>query len=48
MFTVYLMNHIFQISLLLIRVIERIIELNCFCKHIIKVRGNQPAIFVLN
>ena len=47
-FTVYLMNHIFQTSVLLIRVTECIIELNWLCKHIKKVRSSQPAIFVLN
>ena len=47
-FTVYLMNHIFQTSVLLIRVIQCIIELNWLCKHIKKVRSSQPAILVLN
>ena len=47
-FTVCLMNHIFQTSVLLIRVAECIIELNWLCKHIKKVRSCQPAIFVLN
>ena len=46
-FTAYLMNHIFQISALLIRIIE-CIELNWLCKHMKKTRTSQAAILVLN
>ena len=42
--TVYLMNHIFQTSVL----IMECIELNWLCKHIKKIRSSQPAIPVLN
>ena len=42
-FTVYLMKHIFQTSVL----IMECIELNCLCKHMKKIRSSQPAIPVL-
>ena len=43
-FTVYLMNHIFQTSVL----IMECIELNWLCKHMKKVRSSQAAILVMN
>ena len=43
-FTVYLSNHIFQTSVL----IMECIELNWLCKHIKKIKSSQPAIPVLN
>ena len=42
--TVYLMNHIFQTSVL----IMECIELNWLCKHMKRIRSSQPAIRVLN
>ena len=39
-FTVYLMNHIFQTSVL----IMESIELNWLCKHIKNIRSSQPVI----
>ena len=42
--TIYLMNHIFQTSVLIMECIER----NWLCKHIKKIRSSQPAIPVLN
>ena len=47
-FTVCLMNHIFQTFILLKYVIMKFIELNWLCKHMKKVRSSQAAIFVLN
>ena len=43
-FTVFLMNHIFQASVLILKCIE----LNWLCKQIKKIRSSQPAILVLN
>ena len=43
-FTVYLMNHIFQTSVL----IMECIELNWLRKHMKKIRSSKPAIPVLN
>ena len=42
--TIYLMNHIFQASVL----IMECTELNWLCKHIKKIRSSQPSIPVLN
>ena len=47
-FTVYLMNHIFQTSVLLICDNGKYKRTYCLCKHIKKVRSSQPAILVLN
>ena len=47
-FTVYLMNQIFQTSLLLIRDNGCLIELNYLCKHIKKIRCSQSVILVMN
>ena len=46
-FTVYLMNHIVQTSVLLNVIIE-CIELNWLCKHLKKIRSIQATILVLN
>ena len=46
-FTDYLMNHIFQTFVFLLRVIE-CIKLNWLCKHMKKVRRSKAAILVLN
>ena len=40
------MNHIFQTSVILMRVMEYI-ERNWLCKHMKKVKSNQEAILVL-
>ena len=45
-FTVYLMNHIFETSVLLIR--DNIMYRTWLFKHLKKVRSIQAAIFVLN
>ena len=48
LFTVYLMNHLFKISVLLIPVMKCIMEVNWLRKHLKKVRSSQPVILVLN
>ena len=46
-FTVCLMNHLFQTSVLFNNVIMECIVLNWLCKHMKKVRSSQVAILVL-
>ena len=47
-FTVYLMNHIFQLCVLFIYGIIECIEFNWLYKHINKVKRSQAVILVLN
>ena len=45
-FSIYLMNHFFQISVLFNNVTMECIELNRLCKHMKKVRNSQTSISI--